>query len=154
MARAGDGADALVGTWRLVSFTVTHADGAVTAPYGADPVGILVYAADGHMGVQIAARERPRWAGERLEGGSAEECVAAAVTFRCYSGRYDRDAGGGLVRHHVETSFFPNRVGTTLVRRCALSDGGQTLTLTPVVSSSGAGTSECLVWRRPGAADA
>src|SRR5690606_19166642 len=50
-------ATALVGAWRLVSWTIEYpASGRVTQPFGAVPEGLLMYSADGHMS---AALQRP-----------------------------------------------------------------------------------------------
>lgn len=143
----------LVGSWRLASFTQRESSGgAPLHPYGSQPLGRLLYARSGHMGVQIqrAAAERPHWASGALAEGSAAELVAAAASFRAYSGTWrlvPQPGGGARVEHRVETSLFPNRQGTALVRVASLSADGRTLTLTPVQPTPGMAEEE-LVWTR------
>jgi len=150
----------LEGSWRLLSFTQrTASDGPQLHPYGAQPLGRLVYARSGHMSVQIQrpAAERPSWSSGALADGSVAELAEAASTFRAYSGTWriapQPDAGGcALVEHSVETTLFPNRQGETMVRRAELSADGDRLTLTPVVPSPGMFEEE-LVWQREAASE-
>ncbi|GAA4920854.1 lipocalin-like domain-containing protein [Streptomonospora salina] len=49
--------DELVGAWRLVSFRTTDAGGG-TDPLGASPSGLLVYAATGHVAVNMMRTDK------------------------------------------------------------------------------------------------
>jgi hypothetical protein len=56
---------ALLGTWRLISFQL-EVDGTLVKPYGDDPLGYLVYTADGHVFVQLATRAERGWTGPEV----------------------------------------------------------------------------------------
>ena len=63
MPTASDGelVRALIGAWQLVRWTIEYPpSGRVTQPFGADPEGLLVYTADGHMSAVMQRRNRPR----------------------------------------------------------------------------------------------
>lgn len=111
-------AEAFLGTWMLRSFEILKDGVVVNRPYGDHPFGMLIYALDGHMSVQIARgpSERPRWASDDINAGTTAEKEAAADTFRSYCGTYMIDTASKTVRHQVLLSFFPNRTGTELVR--------------------------------------
>ena len=42
-----------LGTWQLIAWENTEADGTVTYPYGQQPVGFLIYTHDGYMAAEI-----------------------------------------------------------------------------------------------------
>lgn len=103
-------------------------DGSVTLPFGDRPEGILVYASDGTMITTIAPAGRPRLTSpDPLVGGPDEERRRAAETFVAYAGRYAFD--GTDVTHAVQSSLYPNWVGTRQVRHVRLSEDGSTLEL-------------------------
>ena len=137
-------ANAMVGTWRLVSCTL-HDGGRANHPYGANPAGFLTYTPDGRMSVMFgdpnrAALENPDW-----RQNADENVAAAARTFIAYCGTYDlRD---GEVSHHVAVSLIPNWIGQTLTRRVALDGDALTLS-TPEMLVDGRTQTATLTWRR------
>jgi hypothetical protein len=134
-------ADRFHGAWTLASYEQRQADGTVTHPMGADPVGRLTYDA-GRMWAQMMRRDRPRFASGTRQG-TADEIQAAFAGFIGYYGPYRVDEQSGTVIHHVECCSFPNWVGTDQVRRFEFD--GDRLTL----RAPGADNSEYrLVWMR------
>ena len=116
---------------------------------GEAPDGLLTYTAEGTMIGIMGPGDRPRFATDDVTGGSAEEQAQAFATFIAYGGRYAVD--GDTVTHTVETSLFPNWIGTEQRRRFALSDDGRMLTLTsPPLVLGGATRIQRLVWERVG----
>ena len=117
-------ASRIVGTWQLVTRTVTRADGSkiVDPVLGEKPIGRLVYDATGAMSLQMmrtgrkAAISTPADANQRVTLG-----------YDSYFGRYTVDEKAGTVTHHVEASLFPEDVGDDWVRPFTLE--GDTLTL-------------------------
>jgi hypothetical protein len=107
--------NALVGTWRLVSWELRDDEGQVSYPFGQAALGYLTYADDGHMSVIITAVDRPRFGGDDMLRGTAEERAAAAETCVAYCGTYRIE--GDTARIQVEASLFPNWLGTTQERR-------------------------------------
>lgn len=165
-----DGSAAFVGAWRLASFHQVLPSGDTRHPYGDAPVGLITYTADGVVSVQMQADPAMRlpWASGDIGAGTAAEKAAAVDTFRGYAGTWRAEpaaaaaATGGdgeaaaaatafTVHHTVETSLYPNRVGTVLARRATFSEGGRVLTLEPVTPSPGT-AAEVLRWERVGGA--
>lgn len=138
-------ANALVGTWRLVSFAVQDADGRVSYPFGSDAEGFITYAADGQMAVQFGAANRNHLAGSDWLAGSDAEVAAAARHYFAYCGTYE--VHGDTVIHHVALSLMPNWIGGELVRHVALHADRVTLT-TPPTPVGGQQQTATLIWQR------
>ena len=140
--------DDILGAWRLQSYTSTS-DGEVDEPLGADPVGLIMYTADGYMSAQLMRRDRAGYDRPVTDGGTTEQMASAAGGYLCYSGPYTLDGAAAVLHHHVEVSLLPNWVGGIQVRRAHLD--GDTLTLSAEVTSrKGVSTRHVLVWRRAG----
>jgi len=142
-------ADDLVGTWRLERWETEQVDGAVSRPFGDDPIGYVVYTADGHMITTISQSGRVPIGGDLLSA-PAEARSEAFGTFVAYSGTFrvqDHD-----VIHVVEMSLFPDWVGTEQRRHVKLSPDGSRLALsTDPISASGRVVRQHLSWKRAGA---
>ena len=135
----------LIGTWRLVSYELESAAGAISYPYGRDPTGYLIYAADGYMSVAFMTGGRiPYAAGDRLRG-TPEELSAAADTYVSYCGRYELLED--RVIHHIEVSLFPNWVGVAQTRYLTL-DGDRLTLRTPPVLMGGSPQTGHVTWER------
>ena len=142
-----ESAHLLVGGWRLLAWVSTADDGSESWPMGDAPDGLLAYAVGGTMIGIMGAQARPRFSTDDVTGGSVEEQAQAFATYIAYGGRYD--ISGDTVTHHVETSLFPNWIGTDQRRRFALSDDGRVLTLTsPPLVLGGATRVQRLTWER------
>jgi Lipocalin-like domain len=137
--------DALVGTWRLVSWENRSAAGQVTYPMGANPLGYLVYTPDGHFSVTISQPSRAGFPLDDLLGGMMEDKARAVESFVAYAGRYT--FYGDRVVHHVELSLFPNWVGTEQERAAELTEDRLTLSAGPLLLAGGHQIAR-LVWER------
>jgi hypothetical protein len=117
---------ALLGTWRLVSFQVDR-DGAVVKPLGDDPQGYLVYTPDGHMFVQFATRAQRTWPlrPEMLELPPPQPMVE--MGFFAYCGTFE--VHDDQVIHQREFGVFP-RVSGDVTRSVAL-DGDRLILSSP-----------------------
>ncbi len=135
----------LVGTWSLVSCDVTDAKGTKHHPIGHDPVGYLIYTAEGRVTVNLMSRERPKFVSADPTAASPVEAQAAARSYMGYAGRYELEQD--RVIHHVEVAFFPNYVGHTLERRWSV-DGGTLLLTGTATEALGQAVVPRLVWRR------
>lgn len=114
---------------------------------GDAPDGLLTYSAGGTMIGIMGPGDRPRFTTDDVTGGSPDEQAQAFATFIAYGGRYAID--DDTVTHHVETSLFPNWIGTAQRRRFVLSDDGRMLTLTsPPLVLGGATRIQRLTWDR------
>jgi len=117
----------LLGTWALRTWESIADDGSVLQPMGPDPVGVLVYTADGTMITTMGRRDRPPIGGGDILGGPVQERLAALESFVAYAGTFR--LGGADVVHTVTMSLFPNWVGTQQRRHVHISDDGHVLTL-------------------------
>ena len=137
--------EALVGTWKLLSFTNTTEKGDVKFLMGQKPTGFITYTADGRMSVVITAEaRRPLSINDRISA-PAEERAEAFATLIAYAGRYTFT--GDKVTHHVEASGMPNQVGSDLVRSVKL-EGDRLILRTAPALQAGAQITTDLVWER------
>jgi len=133
---------AVVGAWKLESFEERVADGSFKPRFGANPVGYLIYTANGRMSATLSGiHRRPFTTGSTPS--SAAECGESVHDFLAYAGTYE--IKGSTVFHHLETSVYTNLVGVTLKRGFQLKGDVLTIrTLPPYLW----GTQSVLVWRR------
>ncbi|WP_332107871.1 lipocalin-like domain-containing protein [Phytohabitans flavus] len=109
------------------------------------PSGTLLYTADGYMSVHMAGEDRPRFGTRTAAEGDPPHKVAAASTYVGYCGEYEWL--GDRVVHRVTVSFFPDYVGTELVREAELDGDRLTLRAYPP-SVRATRPTPVLVWRR------
>ena len=68
-----------IGTWRLVSFSATTANGSSVQPLGEAVVGRITYQDNGRMSVQIMSRERTRFSTDDVRSAPPQEIVQQPV---------------------------------------------------------------------------
>jgi hypothetical protein len=119
-------AKALLGAWRLVSWSFVYDDGRPTEyPLGSDAKGLILYTEDGHVSATLM------------------RTTGAAESF-AYAGRYQvRD---GAVYHSIEVATNPALIGITSTRHIALD--GDRLTLSGPDFSADSGRIQRIVWQR------
>jgi hypothetical protein len=137
--------DAVVGTWKLLSYISTTDKGEVKFLMGQKPSGFITYTADGRMSVVITAEARKSFSVNDRIAAPTEERAQAFATLIAYAGRYTFT--GDKVTHHVEVSYMPNHVGTDLVRSARL-EGDHLILRTPPTLLAGAQTTTEVVWQR------
>jgi Lipocalin-like domain len=136
----------IVGTWKLVSASLSTAGGQRNdAPFGPNPTGFLTYTPEGRMSAMISYSGRKPLSVGDLTLAAVEEKAEAFSTFLAYAGRYtlmeDR------VIHHAEISGIENWVHTDLVRLIKFQ-GNQIILATPPTSVNGKIQTWELVWER------
>ncbi|NES22947.1 MAG: lipocalin-like domain-containing protein [Symploca sp. SIO3E6] len=134
-----------VGTWRLVSWEMRNTNGYVSYPYGKDAIGYLIYTEEGYMSVMIMSANRPRFASNKIFGGTTEERAAATETYMSYGGKYE--IKGNQVIHRIEVSIFPNWVGLDQKRFFEFREN-QLLLSTPTLKISDQKQTGHLIWQR------
>jgi hypothetical protein len=117
----------IAGSWKLLAWRRLEGDN-VIYPFGEDATGILIYAEDGSMAVQMTAAHRPTIPTTDALGGDAEHRAAAYSTCLAYFGTWEVD--DDKVVHHVEASLFPNWSGTVQTRPFTC-DGQELVLRTP-----------------------
>lgn len=136
----------LVGAWQLESWSIGY-EGRddFSSPFGEDPLGLLVYTADGWMSASINRRERARLPEDASPRKVPDAQRASAYSsYFHYAGRY-RVINGSVV-HYVTQSLNPNFPGTEQLRHAELD--GQTLVLTGKDEVAGTVRYHTLVWHR------
>ncbi|MGA2760786.1 MAG: lipocalin-like domain-containing protein [Candidatus Cybelea sp.] len=135
--------EGVVGAWSLASFDIDEKGAPAKPRFGEDPVGYLLYTADGHMAAVLAGTHRPELKSPSGSSSSEEQRTQALANFLAYAGRYD--IRGDRVFHHVDVSVFTNLMGTTLERQFKIE--GDLLTIRTVPPEIW-GSSNILVWKR------
>jgi hypothetical protein len=128
-----------VGTWRLISQTAELDDGTIIFPRGEDALGLLMYAANGWMSVQLMRRQRHP--DERLD-----DLRTALEEYLGYFGRYTVDQARGIVVHHVVGCSYPGWTGSDKVREYSFED--EQLILRAVANGEGVQQRRVLIWER------
>jgi hypothetical protein len=136
----------LTGTWQLVAVDNILPDGKRVKLYGDDPVGRLVFDADGHYALQMMRVGRPRFAGNDKNNGTAEENRAAVQGINTHFGRYEVRPDEELVVFRIDHASYPNWEGTAQERLFSLQ--GEVLTYTVPRPTTGAGATSEVVWRK------
>lgn len=137
-------AQRIVGTWQLMTRTVSRADGtAIVDPVlGEKPIGRLVYDAGGAMSLQMMRSGRTN--AITTPSAPRDKTNARVILgYDSYFGTYKVDEKAGTVTHHVDGSLFPEDLGSDWVRPFTLEGDTLTLRLT-----SEDGLTRALVFRR------
>jgi hypothetical protein len=109
----------LVGTWIYVSSTGTREDGsAVERP---KLQGAVTYTSDGRFHFITVRSDAPKYASGDSARPSPEEAMAIASGVVAYTGTYTVDESTKTIHVNIETSSFPNLVGTPNQRRIVTS---------------------------------
>jgi hypothetical protein len=116
-------ADALVGSWQLLRWTVEYPDGRPpAAPFGEDALGLIVYGPDGWMTATMCRRRRTGLSAPTAARASPESKARAFDEYLSYAGRWRVE--GDAILHDVQLSMNPGLVGVPQ-RRVARLDGGR-----------------------------
>ena len=137
-------AERFIGTWKLLSYENRSGD-QVTYPLGKNPVGYIMYNAEGYMTVAIMASNRRRSSSNDIMSATTEEIVAACSTYISYCGKYD--VAEDKVIHHVEISLIPNWTGEDQVRFYKF-EGDKLILSTPPMIFGGKQQNGYLIWER------
>ena len=98
----------LVGTWRLMAYTDTPASGVPTQPFGAEPIGLFIFTAEGHVSISIM-RNPPDVAAPTADP-DPDACIPG--WFCAYFGTYDVDYKTSTWVTHVQGANAPGYLGT------------------------------------------
>jgi hypothetical protein len=137
--------DKLVGTWKLISASVSTDGERNDAPFGLTPTGFLTYTGEGRMSAMISYGGRKPLSVSDWSLAGGEERAEAFSTFAAYAGRYTLTED--RVIHHVEISSLENWVNTDLVRLIKFQ-GDRIILATPPSSIAGKIQTWELVWER------
>ena len=114
-----------VGSWKLIAADKLLPDGTRVADYGAEPHGMAIFTADGHMMIEIFRDVRTKFAGNDRAKGTFEEYKDVSLSSSCSFGTYSVDPASSKVTMKIDRSTFPNNDDSTQVRTYELK--GDTL---------------------------
>ena len=139
----------LVGTWRLVSRSVTNADGERVAEsaLGEKPEGYLIYDAAGHVAAQLMrpGRNPAQMKNCGAAPAKAQNNSTTVCGYDAYFGTYKLEDGG--VVHHMELALSPDDIGKDIHRSFVIV--GDQLTITfPTTMPDGKTLARTVVWER------
>lgn len=128
-----------VGTWELVSQDTHYADGSIVPSRGENPIGLLIYDANGKMAVQLMRTDddAPKFT-------DISKLETAMSGYHAYFGTYEVDASKNIVRHYVTGSAYFAYRETVQERHYEFS--GDLLTLKALAPQIHA--VRVLVWRK------
>lgn len=105
-----------VGSWRLIAADKLLPDGTRVADYGAQPHGMAIFTADGHMMIEVFRDVRIKFAGNDRAKATFEEYKDASLSSSCTFGTYSVDPASSKVTMKIDRATFPNYDDTTQVR--------------------------------------
>jgi hypothetical protein len=136
----------VLGTWKLVSVEGTIAGQAQAArPYGAHPVGFLMYQADGHMCAELTNGGAPAWK-DPAKATDAQK-IAYYESFIAYCGTFKLDAQNSILYHYPTVAWSPSYLGSTQPRRFRVQGDKLIITATEGLPD-GKMEKLVLVWQR------
>lgn len=136
----------LVGTWTLVSWEQTKADGSTFQQFGANPKGVAFFDVGGQYIIAVMHSDRAKYAIDnfaQIAQATAEENKATAQGTITYFGTYSVNEADRVIAIRVEASSFPNWNGSDQKRFFAIT--GDQLTLTVRLPTGG---TVDVVWKR------
>jgi Lipocalin-like domain len=136
----------LAGTWTLVSWEQTNADGSKLQQFGANPKGIAFFDAIGHYIISVMRSDRASYQIDnfgQIAQITAEESKATALGTITHFGTYSVSEADRTIAIHVEASSFPNWNGTDLERLFEITQDQLKLTVRPP-----RGGSVDVLWKR------
>ncbi len=123
-AVASDAASPLVGSWRLVSYRDTPEHGPAVEAFGAQPIGVFTFTADGHVSVSLM-RNPP---GAKLPNPDLDPDSCNPDWYCSYFGTYTVDMNSGTYVVHVQGTNVANMRGTDQLRHFVLSGDRMVIT--------------------------
>jgi hypothetical protein len=115
-ARQSADAQALLGTWRVVSYEDRKDENDPNSewvyPFGRNPRGYFTYDRTGHVTVQLMKMPAARFASGDDAKPTPDELRAVYDGYVAYFGTYTVNATKRIVVHHVEGSLRPGYAGT------------------------------------------
>jgi hypothetical protein len=137
----------LNGTWSLAAWRRIAGDGSVSYPLGADARGLLVYAENGRMAVQITGSNRVEMAGnDDPLGGDIDARAGAYSTYLAYFGTYEVQEQE--VVHHIDGSLYQNWSEEKQVRQFTMEFDRLVLCTPPMALADGTTVVNELAWKR------
>jgi hypothetical protein len=141
--RARAQAASLVGSWSLVSLTVTKS-GTEEELLGGHPEGLLIFASDGRYVLLGVRADLPKFASGSRLSGTTDENARIVQGNVAHFGTYTVDTAAQVIVFHIQRSTFPNW-DADVQKRPFTINGDRLTYMTP--GSFGYGAAK-VVWQR------
>jgi hypothetical protein len=136
----------LVGTWQLVSIQDTiDGEAGPAVDLGANPVGFLIYQADGYMSATLVDADRPAW--KNTAKPTNAEKAAYYDSFVAYCGTFKVDSKNSIVYHYPTVAWSPAFLASPQARPFRLEGDKLIITVTENLGDPGM-EKRVLVWQR------
>jgi hypothetical protein len=135
--------DLLVGTWTLVSEVDTQSDGKKVDGFGANPLGVYMFDANGHFAQMLMRSDLPKYP-DRMKGTPEQE-KAVAQGAVAYYGTYTVNEADKVVNVHIMGGSFAKFNGTDGKRLIASLTADELKFTNPATSVGGSADT---VWKR------
>jgi hypothetical protein len=135
--RAKTAKERLLGAWTLVSLTAGE-EADQTFPYGANPKGSMMIAANGRFMITVVRSDLPQFASNNRMTATPDEATAVVQGSIAYYGSYSIDEATHVITVNVEGSTFPNFTGGTQTRILSFNGDDEVTYLNPTPSHGGA----------------
>lgn len=129
----------LIGTWSLVSYAGYLAstpgdESTAVHPYGPSATGFITYTREGYVSMHFSNPGQQLHRSGMPTDSSEAELAESARRYLAYAGSFyvtKNKKGNLLVVHEPAVSLYPNWLGTSQRRLCALEEEGTKLVLWP-----------------------
>jgi len=137
----------IVGTWTHVSTKYKFPDGKTTETFGANPKGMMMLDAAGHVVFINMRSDLPKFASKDRTKGTPEENKAVVAGSFAYFGTYTVNEAERTFTVHYEGTTFPNFDGIDAKRSITTLTADE-LMYANSVSTVGQGVVVEAVWKR------
>lgn len=139
-------AQALVGCWELMSYTLATAEGSTLHPMGLTPCGLLFYGKGGELSVHLMQPGAEPPSPESLPVGVTPDLALSYACYSSYFGRFEVNDARREVTHFVQGASVLSWAGAVFPRTYHLDNHQLTLT----AAANAQGYVPTLLWRRTG----
>lgn len=101
----------IVGTWTLVSWVQTHADGSKNYRFGSNPKGVNTFSPDGHFSLILLRPDLPKISSGNPMKPTPEEAVAIVQGSIAYYGKYAVDEASRTLSLQLDATTLVNQLG-------------------------------------------
>jgi hypothetical protein len=143
----GKARERFVGVWTLESFTERSDSNEISSPLGEEPLGFLIYTADGFVSAQLMRAKRELFKADPWEAGASSDALDLTKDYIAYCGRYEIDEKSSEVIHLPLVAFLPNLIQQEQHRRFTFDEDTLTL-VTTRGRPNGSVVASTLLWRR------
>ena len=113
-------AERLYGAWTLISWRIEYDNGRpANEPFGADPLGVILYDRSGCMSATMCTRRRSPFSAASAAAANVESKARALDEYLAYTGRWRLE--GRVIVHEVTCSLNPVLIGTEQRREAELA---------------------------------